>query len=164
MEEECVRLRLQRLYKLTATEADELIKEAEKNRRQQRLLQVRSQSKQLSQTLAKNVRTAERNALTEMSNTLKKEWEAKRAERLALAEAEYNAAVEAKGEAQRLAKQAAKNKESNTQVDQHLVAKRLQDAEIRYKKGSYLEIFSFWFNFRILLGFFSGKSEFIFKL
>ena len=72
MEEECVRLRLQRLYKLTATEAEELIREAERNRRQQRLLQVRSQSKQLSQTLAKNVRTAERNALQEMSNTLRK--------------------------------------------------------------------------------------------
>ena len=50
--------------------AADLIKNAETSRRLERLAQVRNQSKQLSQTVSKNVRVAERNALKEMSNTL----------------------------------------------------------------------------------------------
>lgn len=72
MNEEDCRLRLQRLYKLTVDEATDLIRTAETTRRLERLQQVRCQSKQLTQTVSKNVRTAERNALKEMSNTLTK--------------------------------------------------------------------------------------------
>jgi len=72
MNEEDCRLRLQRLYKLTVDEASDLIRTAETNRRLERIQQVRSQSKELAQTVSKNVRTAERNALKEMSNTLTK--------------------------------------------------------------------------------------------
>jgi predicted Holliday junction resolvase-like endonuclease len=72
MNEEDCRLRLQRLYKLTAKEATELIRNAENNRKLLRLKQVREQSKKLNENLSKNVRITERNVLKEMSNTLYK--------------------------------------------------------------------------------------------
>ena len=61
------------------------------------------------------------------------EWEEKQARRLAAAEAEYDQAVKAKGEAQRLATEAAKK--PLTLVDKELVEKRVADANARYKLG-----------------------------
>ena len=63
---------------------------------------------------------------------------------MAEAEAEYNAAVKAKGEAQKMAREA-QNGNMKT-VNEALVAKRLSDANERYKKGRKSIIFKIYEN------------------
>ena len=77
MEAEDVRLRLQRLYKLTADEANTLIQSALDSRKKERLLQVRAQSKKIAARVNHKVKSKERNALKELSNTLEEEWKAR---------------------------------------------------------------------------------------
>ena len=77
MEAEDVRLRLQRLYKLTADEANTLIQSALDSRKKERLLQVRAQSKKIAARVNNKVKSKERNALKELSNTLEEEWKAR---------------------------------------------------------------------------------------
>ena len=67
--EEC-RLRLARHYKLTIDEADNLIQTAVDNLRKERIKQVRNQSREIAKKTIRNVKTAERKAFKEMSNTL----------------------------------------------------------------------------------------------
>lgn len=132
MEADDVRLRLQRLYKLTYDEAATLVQTAIDNRRKERLLQVRQQSRELALTTNRKVKTAERSALAEMSNTLEEEWKQKQRERLRLAEEEFNEALRVRGEAHAVAKQLNQNKRGH-QLDRDLEKKRIEDANHRYQ-------------------------------
>ena len=82
MEQDEIRARIQRHYKLTANEANELIKDAQDHLRRERLKQVRNQSRQISKKTLRNVKDAERRAFVEMSNTLQAEWEINQQKRL----------------------------------------------------------------------------------
>ncbi|CAG5110969.1 Oidioi.mRNA.OKI2018_I69.chr2.g5315.t1.cds [Oikopleura dioica] len=132
MEAEDVRLRLQRLYKLTADEANTLIQSALDSRKKERLLQVRAQSKKIANRVNHKVKNKERSALKELSNTLEEEWKAKQRERLEQAEAEFEEALRLRGEAQRIA-EAQNNSKQHSTLDQDLQRKRMDDADRRYQ-------------------------------
>ena len=106
MEQDEIRSRIQRLYKLTANEADDLIKDAQDHLRRERLKQVRNQSRQISKKTLRNVKEAERKAFVEMSNTLQKEWQVNQDKRLAEAVAEYEASLKERGAAHAAAREA----------------------------------------------------------
>ncbi|CBY40910.1 unnamed protein product [Oikopleura dioica] len=132
MEAEDVQLRLQRLYKLTADEANTLIQSALDSRKKERLLQVRAQSKKIAARVNHKVKSKERNALKELSNTLEEEWKSRQRERLEKAEAEFEEALRIRGEAQRIA-EAQNNSNRHTALEHDLQKKRIDDADRRYQ-------------------------------